>query len=310
MSKPASSLSLLTAGRFSTYCSLVRCQTLFLALLLPTIVRADSPELKWTRGPAVAPLGDVAQIQLADGLGFVGAEDTRRALESMGNRPSGSELGLVASRAENQDWFAVFTYHAVGYVKDDERDAIDADALLASIRKGTEESNVWRKEHGSPALHTVGWIEPPHYDESTHNLTWATLARDENGHDVANYNVRLLGRYGYMSVTLVDAADRLAGSKGPFGQMLGGFGYTQGKSYAEFVRGDRVAEVGLTALIAGGAGAAAMKFGLLGKLLAALAAGWKAVLAGFATLGAFLRRVFARRSAPVLAQERSADGGG
>ena len=60
--------------------------------------------------------------------------------------------------------------------------------------------------------------------------------------------------------------------------MLASFNYKQGKSYAEFVPGDKVAEYGLVALVAGGAGAAAAKLGLFAWLFKALAKGGKAVV--------------------------------
>lgn len=52
--------------------------------------------------------------------------------------------------------------------------------------------------------------------------------------------------------------------------------YKKGKSYAEYVKGDKVAKYGLTALIAGSSAAAAAKFGLfkfLGKA-------WKVIVIG------------------------------
>src|SRR5512139_4260065 len=136
---------------------------LALALLLGAAdaVRAEdapAPERKiaWTPGPATVALGDaLAEIRLPEALAFAGADDTRKLLESMGNSTDGSEMGLVVPKADDQGWFIVFEWNAVGFVKDDEKDAIDADALLASIREGTEAANAWRKEPGLPAPHVV-----------------------------------------------------------------------------------------------------------------------------------------------------------
>ena len=41
-------------------------------------------------------------------------------------------MGFVAPAGE--DWFAVFEFDDVGYVKDDEKDSLDANALLDSIK--------------------------------------------------------------------------------------------------------------------------------------------------------------------------------
>ena len=75
---------------------------------------------------------------------------------------------------------------------------------------------------------------------------------------------------------------------------MNGFEFTSGNRYAEFMAGDKVAEYGLTALVAGGAGAALAKSGLLAKM-------WKAIVLGaiaaFAGLKKVLAGVFGKKSA-------------
>src|SRR5512138_2998147 len=139
--------------------------TLGALLLAAHAVRAEdapeeAPKIAWTPGPATVAIGDaLAEVRLPEALAFAGAADTRKLLERMGNQTDGSEMGLIVPKADGQDWFIVFEWNDVGYVKDDEKDAIDADALLASLREGTEASNEWRKERGLPALHVVGWSQ-------------------------------------------------------------------------------------------------------------------------------------------------------
>jgi uncharacterized membrane-anchored protein len=60
---------------------------------------------------------------------------------------------------------------------------------------------------------------------------------------------------------------------------------------SEWRQGDRIAEYGLTALVAAGAGAAAVKLGLfakLGKLFAKFA---KLIIVGVVAIGAFLSKI-------------------
>lgn len=240
--------------------------------------RADQPQIRWVRGPQTVDLGREASLGLGEGYVFADANDTRKLMEVMGNTVTRHEVGLVAPRAQDEDWIVVFEYHPVGFVKDDEKDEIDKDAILEGIREGTEQANEIRKGKGIPALHVTGWYEEPHYDPGTHNLVWALLAKDDGGSEVVNYNMRVLGRHGYMSVTLVDEPAKLAASKPEVERVLASFAYKQGKSYAEFVPGDKVAEYGLAALVAGGAGAAAVKLGFFGWLLKVLAKGGKALV--------------------------------
>src|SRR2546422_1986744 len=45
--------------------------------------------------------------------------------------------------------------------------SLDADGILAGIRKGTEASNKIRQQKGWPAFHVTGWSRPPLDRKST-----------------------------------------------------------------------------------------------------------------------------------------------
>jgi uncharacterized membrane-anchored protein len=258
-----------------------RCAPWVLTLLLipsTPFAQGQAPSLSWIPGPKTVDLGQVAQLDLPAGYVFLDAADTRKLLETMGNVPDGDEVGLVAPASDDESWFVVFDYRAVGYVKDDEKDKIDAKAILDGIREGTEEANKIRKQKGVSGVHVVGWQQPPQYDASTHNLTWAILGKDDEGGQVVNFNVRLLGRNGYVSATLVEDSEKIAAARPHLDTLLGAFGFKSGNKYAEFRPGDKVAEYGLVALVAGGAGAVAAKTGLLAALIKLLAKGGKAVV--------------------------------
>jgi uncharacterized membrane-anchored protein len=251
---------------------------LLFVLAAPLGAQEQGPKVNWVPGPAQVGLGEVAQLDLAAGYVFLDGKDARTLLEAAGNTPDGSEVGLVAPAAEDQNWFVIFDYSEVGYVSDAEKDKIDAAALLEGIKEGTEASNEVRKEKGVPGLHVVGWQQPPSYDAGTHNLSWAILAKDDTGDQVVNFNIRILGRRGYVSATLVDDPSKIAAARPHLDRILADFSYKSGNKYAEFRPGDKVAEYGLVALMAGGAGAAAAKTGLLASLGKVLAKAGKAVV--------------------------------
>ncbi len=276
------------------------------ALLVTTVTlgaQEQPPKVTWLPGPGQVDLGSVAQLDLAEGYVFLNAADARKLLAAVGNVPDGSELGLVAPAADDQNWFVVFDYSEVGYVKDDDKDNIDAAAILKGIREGTEEANKVRKEKGVPGLHVIGWQQPPYYDSATHNLSWGILAKDDGGEQVVNFNVRLLGRQGYVSATLVDDAAKIAAARPHLDQIVSAFSYKSGSKYAEFRPGDKVAEYGLMALVAGGAGAAAAKTGLLAALGKVLVKACKAVVllvvAALAAIRKLLKAVFGNDSRAV-----------
>jgi uncharacterized membrane-anchored protein len=233
-------------------------------------------------------------VSLDEDFVFAGTRDTKQIMELLGNPPSGHEAGLVMPVDENKHWFLIFEYNPVGYVTDDDHDAIDADAILEGVRSGTEQANKVRRKKGFPTVEVVGWFERPFYNQHTNNLVWAIEGRDEGGERIVNYNTRLLGRSGFMSVTLVTDPLTLTADKASVEAVLDGFTYQQGKRYMDYVPGDELAGYGVAALVAGGAGVAAAKLGLfaaLGKLFAKL---WKLIIVGIAALGASIKRLFSR----------------
>jgi len=119
----------------------------------------------------------------------------------------------------------------------------------------------------------------------TNNLTWAIRGASE-GSESVNYSVRLLGRRGVMDVDLVLDPTHVAAAVPDFNQLLTGFTFSTGNRYAEFQAGDKVAAYGLTALVAGGAGAALAKSGLLGKV-------WKLIVFGAIAALAAIKRLLA-----------------
>jgi uncharacterized membrane-anchored protein len=250
------------------------------------------PKIDWKIGPAKGALGSMAEIAIPAGFRFTGAEDTRRIMEVMQNPVSGKELGFLAP--DEGKWFLVFEFDDIGYVKDDEKDKLDAEAILKSIKEGNEHGNEERKERGWATLQIVGWEQPPAYDPETHNLEWAVRASSE-GKPVINYNTRILGRGGVMEVSLVVEPDVLKATLPSYKTLLKGYGFTPGQTYAEYKKGDKLAEYGLTALVTGGAVAVSAKTGILAKLGKGL---WKIIVLIAASVSAFFKKIFGKKEAP------------
>ena len=246
----------------------------------------DSIEAR--EGPLTGELGSQAEIDVPAGFIFAGASGTKRFLEMNQNPTAGNETGLLMpwTEADAGDWFVCFSFGDVGYVKDDEKDELDADALLEALRRGQEVGNQERKKRGWAELELVGWERPPFYDPATHNLTWATRLRSE-GRETVNWSTRLLGRRGTMDVELVIGPDELERALPRFQQLIDGFRYKSGERYAEYHAGDKVAKYGLGALVLGGAGAVAAKTGLLAKF-------WKLLVVGGVAVAGFVKRMWSR----------------
>lgn len=264
-----------------------------MALVFPATAADARPKLNILEGPATAKMRDVAKIEVPGGYQFLDGKSTRAYLEAMGEPTSGQELGLLTPT--NGDWSVFFEYDDVGYVKDDDKDKLDADKLLSAIKRGNEEGNKVRRKAGQPALEIVGWEVPPRYDEKTHNLEWAIRATSE-GREILNYNTRLLGRKGYMEVVLVIEPENLKSTLPTFRNLLTGYSFETGQTYAEYRAGDKVAKVGLAALVVGGAAVGAAKLGLFAMLGAFLKKGWKLIVVALAGLAAVIKKLFGGRT--------------
>ena len=259
-----------------------RLALLGLLLTAPAVVYSQT--LDWVIGPNTLPIGsNLAEIVLPEGFLYLDNHGTERLMELTENPLTGQEQATLAPAADDAHWFIVFEWDPMGYVEDSEGSYLDADDILAQLRQGNAEGNKERLKRGWATMSIVGWHEPPHYDATTRNLTWSVITESE-GHQGINRIVKLLGRRGVMTATLVSSLEGLETAAIETDSLLTGYSFNSGSRYAEFVAGsDRMAEIGLTALIAGGAGAALVKTGLLARL-------WKFLVIGVVAVVAALKR--------------------
>lgn len=237
-------------------------------------------------GPTVGDLG-FASIDVPAGFQFVGRGGASKFMELMQNPSDGDELGVLLRSEGDGFWFVVFSFSPEGYVQDDESD-LDAEAILSSMREGTEQANKVRLERGWSSLNLLGWQQPPFYDSRTNNLTWSIRAASD-GEAIINHFTKLLGRRGVMSANLVISPEQMGNALPAFDNLLTGFSFNAGERYAEFRQGDKVAKYGLTGLIVGGTGVALVKSGLLQKF-------WKLIVIGLIALAGGIKRLVSGRS--------------
>lgn len=264
-------------------------------LLFPMVLAAQNSQrdelrkLAWQAGPTEGRIGAKATIKVAQGYVFLDEKNTSRFLQLAGNPPRD---GHYLFAPEGLDWFAVFSFNDTGYVKDDEK--LDPDALLKTLKASDGPENEERSRLGMSPLYTVGWEVPPHYDTETKRLEWGLRLKSEGERFTVNYTSRILGRTGVMSAILVADPNTLAKDTQAFKAGLKEFSYVSGEKYSEFKPGDRVAEIGLAALVLGGAAAVASKKGFWAAIVAFLGAFWKlivgVVVAVLAGLGSLFRK--------------------
>jgi uncharacterized membrane-anchored protein len=98
-------------------------------------------KMNW-QSEGTGQLDDIATIEIPEGYNFIQNEDTRRLMQMFGNIPSNIENGLICPK--DLSWFVVFEFSEEGYVNDDEKDSLDAYAILEDLKAGSEAGNIRR----------------------------------------------------------------------------------------------------------------------------------------------------------------------
>ena len=236
----------------------------------------------WAKGPTTQSIGGKASIEVPEGFRALNASGAKSLMQHWGNIP-GAELALFAP--DNVAWAITFDFNDVGYVKDDEKDDIDADALMEQMTESQKQGNELRKEQGLETLELVGWAKKPYYDEAFNSLSWATKLRAESGGVSVNHFIKILGRKGVMNATWIGSPDDYATVMPEVKKHLEGFRFESGEKYSDFREGDKIAEYGLNALIVGGGIFAGMKLGFFQRF-------WKLLVGIFVAIGAFFKKLF------------------
>jgi uncharacterized membrane-anchored protein len=260
----------------------------------------QKPRFHPTVGPKKVDLGHELDIDLPAGMLFLDRKEGREVMENSGNRVNDDHfLGLVLPQAGS--WLVTVNYVEEGYVKDDDAADFKANDILEGMREGLPEQNEYRKERGFKPLTLDGWTESPRYERGPHHLVWGLKVSDTESSTI-NFYTRVLGRRGYVAFNLLDDPAKIESSKQEALAVLKATTFRSGARYEDFdKKSDKVAEYGLAALVAGGAGVTALKLakiGLLakfgGKLLALLIALKKGIVVLVLALGAGIKRLLAR----------------
>jgi uncharacterized membrane-anchored protein len=259
------------------------------------------------RGPAQVKIGEQGSLLLPEHFGYIPAAEGGRVMRAMGNSVGPGFQGLIVPLdGGDSSSFYFLTYESSGYIKDDDAKDWKPDELLQQVRDGTEEGNKRRVQMGIPAVEVTGWVEPPNYQAQKHQLVWSIGSREKGSppgrSEGINYRTLVLGREGYMTMTLVSDAEHVATLRPATATLLDNLTFTPGKRYADFNAGtDHVAEIGLAALIAG---VAAKKLGLLAIVVAFVIKFAKVIILAAAGIGLAMRKKLGlgRKSPPAAAE--------
>ena len=247
------------------------------------------------------PLGVAsATLHLGDRYYFLDAADAKEVLvEAWGNPPGSADnvLGVIFPKDKTflDSWGAVVTYDPAGYVSDKDAKSANYGKVLQQSRDDEDKDNQERAKSNAPPIHLIGWAQAPTYDPASHSEVWARdLKFGAEQIDTLNYDTRILGRRGVLSLNLVSTMDQVAQVRAAANDLAHSASFDPGSRYADFSEGqDKKAAFGVTGLVAAGLGvAAAQKFGLLAILLLAAKKGAVVLVAAFAWLAARFKKFF------------------
>ncbi|MCW0180933.1 MAG: DUF2167 domain-containing protein [Zavarzinia sp.] len=205
--------------------------------------------------------GGMAGVTLTPEFRALGIVDSQAFLTRLwGNPPEAVEgvLGVIVPTSPHplspDGWGVILSYDSAGYVDDSDAAGIDYDALMRDMQSSSEATNKERVAKGYDPVHVLGWAREPHYDAATKKLFWAKRLRfGDSPDETLNYEIRVLGRRGYLVLNVVAAMPQFEMVDAKAAELLSMVHFNQGNTYAEFDSSvDETAAYGVAGLIAGG----------------------------------------------------------
>jgi uncharacterized membrane-anchored protein len=204
-------------------------------------------QIKWERGPYLASLGAVAEINVPEGYKFTDAQGARVTLEGLHLPVPEGLLGVVTPRSG--EWALALSYNSVGHIQETDGAKLDADTLLKAAWDHASSENRERAAKGSSPVTHVNWVMAPAYDAKNHILQSALRQEGQSERDQrVTYSARVLGRRGYMDATMVLVT---ASDLSPMKELVRNIRFVNGERFTDFTPKDKQAAGGLTALMNG-----------------------------------------------------------
>jgi uncharacterized membrane-anchored protein len=221
------------------------------------LVDSINASFKWQTGK-IKIADNKVELNIPQGFRFMDARQSRYVLEDLWqNLKDSSILGMVfpdsAGPLSDGTWAFVLTFQKIGYVKDGDADKINYDDLLKQMKEESKEVNSLRAAQGMAKFDLLGWAQPPFYDKEQRVLHWAREFHAEGADkNTLNYDIRVLGRSGVLSINAIATMDQLPMVKANIGNVLKMAAFTEGNAYKDFDSNvDEVAAWTIGGLVAG-----------------------------------------------------------
>lgn len=237
---------------------------------------------------------DLAQLTVPEGYKYLDPEQTEYVLTELWGNPSSGRLGLgmllpkeTSPVSDNFTFGVEIDYSDEGYIEDSEASNLDYAELLSEMQKDAKAVNNERIKQGYAPVELVGWAAAPFYDSQAKKLYWAKeLKFGEDPINTLNYNIRILGRGGFLNLNAIGEMDVLPIFEKDVDAILSSVNFVEGQKYTDFDSSiDKVAAYGIGGLIAGKVLAKTGFFVLLLKF-------WKLIAVGVVGFFVAIKRMF------------------
>lgn len=216
-------------------------------------------------GPLHTGLGHGVEIDLPDGMFLFEETEAKQMAAELGDDPT-AVIAIVFD--PDTEWGLSFDWSGVGHVSDADAAKLDAAELLRAIREGAIQQNAVRRAKHIDELLVDGWSTPPSYDRARRELRWGIELHNTSG-PLLNELTNVLGRHGYVGVTLIADPDRIEQARIEAGPVLASVRFGAGHRYEDFdPKTDRSSGLNLRSLVVGaGVVAVASKGGWIAGVL-------------------------------------------
>jgi uncharacterized membrane-anchored protein len=191
-------------------------------------------------------------------LRFLDAAQSKTVLVDLwGNPNANGIIGMLFPEKytplDEKSWAFTISFDNMGYVEDDDAEDMDYAELLTNLKKETSDANADRVKEGYEAIELVNWASTPFYDKERKVLHWAKeLKFGEATENTLNYDVRILGRKGVLSMNAVGKMSSLTEVKPVINYLLSSVKFTPGNQYSDYDSNvDQVAAWSIGGLVAG-----------------------------------------------------------
>jgi uncharacterized membrane-anchored protein len=198
--------------------------------------------------PARADIGDQATVRLEEDLTFVPREPATRLL-IVSDHPVPTDFQALLLGSEGMDAPGLIRFVPAGFIDSDAALAWTADDFLSSLKDTVERGNADRVKRGLEEREARRWVQPPHYNPETHQLSWAALIlpksapRESDGE--ITYHAIGFGRTGYVELTIVTSLQKADEIGHMADNFLRGLNFLPDKAYGDALPTDRRAPGGL-----------------------------------------------------------------